>query len=717
VTYVRGDGVRICVGDACESKGAAFVKPEFFPLLRPRVALGRVLGTGDQRASTPVAVISNRLWRSQLGGDPQVIGRRIVLDDIPTTIVGVLAPGAVYPPFADVWQPLAAYRSTEVLARRGNHVDSRTFARLRPGVDSARMTRIMSVASARLGAEYPNEQRGWSATSVAMQQELVGNVQPMLLTFAGAAGLILLLVCANVAGLMITRGIGRRRELAIRVAIGASPGRIARQLIVESAGYAALGAALGIAMAAAGVALARRALAAQLPAVAELSIDGRLLAIAVGAAVVCALACGVIPAMSARRRALRETFAAVGAAGSTTPATSRARQTLVSLQFALALVLLVGAGLLTRSFVRAADVDVGFDPEAVYSMRINPPGPADPTQAAALYRRLMDAMATVPGVRRAGFINHAPFLPASIPTTLVVEGRLSADSSRQLMYRTVSSSYRDVMRLTMRSGRWFEEGDERSATPVFIVNETAARRYWPGASPIGARVRVARASQAAKSFGELMSGTIVGVVRDVHQVSQDVAPIAEVYVPYTLEPWGWGMLMVRAEASALPAMREAVRQVDARLISETNLTPFAPMADAVSSRLAPRVLALRFMGAFALTGIALACLGLYGVIAYNVAQRTREIAVRKAVGATNARVLRLVFADSAAMITAGAVVGGATAWASTRWIESLLFETSRLDAGVYLTAAASLVIVAAAATVVPALRASKLDPAIALRSE
>jgi ABC-type antimicrobial peptide transport system permease subunit len=285
------------------------------------------------------------------------------------------------------------------------------------------------------------------------------------------------------------------------------------------------------------------------------------------------------------------------------------------------------------------------------------------------------------------------------------------------MYRTVSSSYRDVMKLTMQSGRWFDDADERSGAPVFIVNETAARRYWPGTSPIGARVRVARASQAARSFGEFMSGTIVGVVRDVHQVSQDVAPVAEVYVPYTLEPWGWGMLLVRADERALQAMREAVRQVDGRLIAETNRTPFAPMTDAVSSRLAPRVLAIRFMAAFALTGIALACLGLYGVISHNVAQRTREIAVRKAMGATNARVLRLVFTDSAVMIIAGAVVGGAGAWASTRWISSLLFETSRLDPAVYAAATAALVFVAFLATMLPARRASVLDPATALRQE
>ena len=717
VTYVRGDGVQVCVADKCESKGSAFVKPDFFPLLKPRVAMGRLLLPDDQQSSTQAVVISQRLWRSQLGSDPQAIGRKILIDSMPKVVVGVLAAGAVYPPFADVWQPVTTYRFPEILQRRGFHADSRTLGRLRSGVDSARAATLMRVVGARLGAAYPDEQRGWTPSSVTLHQELVGNVRPMLLTFAAAAALILVLVCANVAGLLITRGIGRRRELAIRVALGASPGRIARQLLVEAAGYSFAGAVLGAVMAIAGVEAARRLLIGQLPALSELTIDAHLLGITLGATVICVLACGLFPALAARSRALRETFAGVGSAGSTAPAASRARQILVSLQFALALVLLVGAGLLTRSFIRAADVDVGFEPDGIYTMRVVPPVKGDQQQAAALYARLMDAARAVPGVRGAAFINHAPFNQASIPTTLVVEGRLSTDSTSQLFYRTVSAGYRDVMRMSIREGRWFDLADERAAAPVFVVNETAARQYWSGKSPIGARVRVSRASQSAKDFGTFVPGTVIGVVRDVHQVSQDIAPVAEVYVPYTLEPWGWGNLTVRADAAALPALREAVRRVDPRLVAEADKTPFLPMSDAVSSSLQPRMLAIRFIGAFALTGIALACLGLYGVISYNVAQRTREIAVRKAMGATNVNVIRLVLADSAGMMAAGAVVGGAGALLSTRWIASLLFETKPFDPAVYGLAAVALVGVALIATVVPARRASALDPAIALRQE
>jgi predicted permease len=399
------------------------------------------------------------------------------------------------------------------------------------------------------------------------------------------------------------------------------------------------------------------------------------------------------------------------------PASARARRTLVALQFGLALVLLIGAGLLMRSFIRAADIDVGFQPAGLYAMRIVPPGRANQQQAAALYERLMGAMRASPGVRGAAFINHAPFLGASIPTTLVVDGRLSADSSSQLFYRTASSSYRDVMRLTMGEGRWFDDADERAASAVFVINETAARRYWPGTSPLGARVRIMRSYQGAKDFGTFVSGTIIGVVRDVHQVSQDITPAAEVYVPYTFEPWGWGSLIVRVDASAVPHLRDVVRSVDSRLVSDADKTPFSSMNDAISSSLQPRVLAIRFIGAFALVGLALASLGLYGVIAYSVAQRTREIAVRKAIGATNGNVIRLVVSDSAAMLAIGGVIGAPAAFASTRWLSSLLFETSPLDPVVYILAAATLVSVALAATVLPARRATRLDPAIALRQE
>jgi predicted permease len=713
ITYIRGDGVQVCVADQCQPYGSAYVKPDFFPLLRPRVQMGRLLAGDDAQS----VVISNRLWRSQLGSDPNVIGRRILIDSVPKVIVGLLTSGAVYPPFADVWQPLASYKSPEIMQRRGFHADSRTLGRLKPGVDSARAARAMSVVSARLGTQYPEDQRGWAASTITLHQELLGNVRQMLLTFAAAGALILVLVCANVAGLLITRGIGRRRELAIRVAIGAAPGQIARQLLTESAGYALLGGTLGALLAAAGVSAARKLLAAQLPAVAELTIDVRMLAVAVSATAVCALACGLFPAIAALRRASGSTLASVGSAQSMTPTSSRTRQALVALQFAMALVLLVGAGLLTHSLVRAADVNVGFEPKGLYSMRIVPRNLPDASQRAALYQRLTEAMRTVPGVSEAAFINHAPFYGASITSTMLVDGSLKADSSNQLFYRTASSTYPSVMRTTMREGRWFTEAEERVGTAAFVVNETAARQYWGKVSPVGSRVRLARANQSAKDFGTFMSGMVIGVVRDVHQVGQDIAPAAEVYVPYTVEPWGWGMLMVRADQSALPAMREAVRSVDARLVTEANKTPFNSVDNAVTSQLEPRRFAIRLIGAFALTGIALACLGLYGVMAYNVTQRTREFAVRKAMGATDGRVIRLVLGNSAAIVVAGTVIGGIGAWGSARWISGLLFHTSALDPLVYVAAVAGLTLIATASSIVPALRASKLDPAIALRQE
>src|SRR4051812_37334664 len=280
ITYVRGDGARVCLADHCESKASAFVKADFFPLLRPRLSMGRLLLPDDQHAASQAVVISHRLWQSLMGGDPKAIGRRILVDSVPNVVVGVLAPGAVYPPFADIWQPLSVYHSPDVLQKRGSHVDSRTLGRLKPGVDSAAAARVMSVVGARLGAMYPEDQRSWKAGTIDLHTELLGNVQPMLLAFAGAAALILILVCANVAGLLVTRGIARRRELAIRLALGASPARIVRQLVVEAIGYAIIGATIGSLLAIGGVALAKRFLVAQLPALSELAIDARLLLIA-----------------------------------------------------------------------------------------------------------------------------------------------------------------------------------------------------------------------------------------------------------------------------------------------------------------------------------------------------------------------------------------------------------------------------------------------------
>ena len=721
LTFVRGDGVTIRIGDESENVGDGFVGPDFFPLIGARPQLGRVLVADDQRAATPVAVMSYRLWRRRFGGDPGIVGRRIDVDSVPTTVVGVLPVGAVYPGFADLWQPIAAYRHQEILERRGLHVDSRAIGRLRAGVDSARATILMRTVGARLAAAYPAEQAHWLPSMIAVRSEIIGGIGPLLWTLAAAAGAVLLLACANVAGLLLARVAARTRELSLRTAIGASGGRIVRQLLTESLILAAIGGTVGVSLAVWAVHLSKAFLSTRLPRMDEMSVDWRVLSLAAGATVLTALVCGVWPALRATRingaQSLRASaLGSVGGLGE-----SRLRRALVTVQFAVALILLVGTGLLVQSFRRAAKVNIGFDPAGVLTLRIRPPAGAysTPEQAAALYARLMEAARTVPGVVDAGFINHAPYGQAAITTTVAVDGRTSIDTSNQVFYRTVSSSYLKTMKMSMAFGRWFDDGDVRAPGGSFIINQTMARQYWPSASALGQRITITRSSQARRDFGQPLHGTVIGVVADVHQTRQDIAADPEVYVPYTLETWPWGMLIVRAQNGprAIPALTRAVRSVDSRLIADgaPGAKDVGILENAVSTSLGVRTLSIKLIGAFAAAALLLASIGMYGVIAYGITQRTREIGVRKALGATNAAIASLIFKEAGVVVTIGALIGAAGVWAGGRLIRSLLFDTSITDVAAFAAAVALLVGVALVATYLPARRAALLDPAIALR--
>ncbi|MGH7712690.1 MAG: FtsX-like permease family protein, partial [Gemmatimonadaceae bacterium] len=656
------------------------------------------------------------------GGDPAIVGRTVIVDSVAVTIIGVLPVGAVYPTFADLWQPISRYRHPDVLQQRGFHADSRTIGRLRLGVDSTRAAGLMRTVGARLAAAFPLEQESWMPAMIPVQQELLGNVGPMLWTLSAAAIAVLLLACANVAGLLLARLTTRGRELALRSAIGASRRRIVRQLLTESLLLSALGGAAGAMLALWSVNASRSFLAEKLPRVDELSVDWRVLLLATTATVLTAVMCGLWPAVLATRARGRDVLQAQGSGSIGTRAVSRLRRVFVTMQFALALVLLVCAGLLVQSFRRAANVDVGFDASGILTFRIQPPAAyAEPGQTAELYARLMDAAKGVPGVVDAAFINHAPFGRAAITTTLTIDGRATLDSSNQIFYRTVSSSYLRTMQMTMQRGRWFGDADMRTPGGAFVINETMARLFWPGSSAVEQRLTVTRASQSRKDFGQPLSGIVIGVVADVHQSSQDAAPAPEVYVPYTLETWPWGMLIVRARdgTRSIPSLVRAVRSVESSLIQDdaAAASEFGVMQEAITNSLQPRLLTIQFIGAFAVCALVLACMGMSGVVAYSIAQRTREIGVRKALGATGASIVALVLRESAGIVGLGTLAGVIGGWASARLIRGMLFNTTTVDVVTFSTSIAVLAIVAFWATLIPAQRALSLDPIRALRGD
>lgn len=724
ITFVRGDGVSIRVGDEAENSGAAFVAPEFFQIIGARPLLGRLPAPDEFRSgASPVAVISSRLWRRRFAGDPAIVGRRVSIDSIPTTVVGVLPPGAAYPTFAEVWMPIGLYRHQEILTRRGLHVDSRAIGRLREGVDSTRAAALARSAGIGLGAAYPAEQGGWLPATLPLQQEIIGNVRPALLALTAAAVAVLLLVCANIAGLLTARLTGRSRELAVRAALGASRSRLVAQLLTESLLLSALGGVLGTGLALLLVSLARKLPPGRIPLVEDLVIDTRVLAIATLTTMVTGLACGVWPAWRATSHRAIELLRASSAGSGGMRSDGALRRVLVTAQFAIALVLLVGSGLLLQSFRRAAGAELGLDPVGVITFRVQPTGGVYSTAAgaAALYERLMNAARAVPGVVEAAFINHAPFGNAAIPTFVTIPGRATLDSSSQVFYRTASATYLATMRMTLASGRWLDDTDIRSARASFVVNESMARRYWPGGQAVGQHLTLTRASQARPDFGQPIVGTVVGVVRDVRQASRDLPADAEVYVPYTVETWPWGTLVVRARnaATVVPALSAAVRSVDSRLVpaGAPGMKAFTRLEATVDASLASRRLSTWVIVLFAGCAVVLAALGLYGVVAQAVVQRTREVGVRRALGATDRSIVGLFMRESLTIITLGAALGCAGAWAGARLIRGLLFETTLADPIVYLATAMLLVCVALAATWAPARRAASLDPTTAMRSD
>jgi putative ABC transport system permease protein len=725
VTFIRGDGVALTTHDGPERIVAGFVSADFFPLLGVAPLLGRTLGPDDQRLDAPpVVVLSYALWQSRFGGDRSIVGQRVTLDSLSTTVVGVLPVGAAYPTFAQIWQPLSHYRHQDIVMRRGLHVDSRTLGRLRPGVDSARAAVLMRVVGARLAAAYPAEQAHWSAATIPLQLEIVGDVKPMLLTLAGAAGVVLLLACANVANLLLARMSTRSRELAVRSALGGSRGRIVRQLVTESLMLVGAGGALGLGIAVAAIRLGRELLASRLPRAEELVIDGRVMVVAAIASLVTVVLCGVWPAIRATRAdsgaMLRTgTLAAVGGRGE-----SRLRRALVTVQFALALMLLVGAGLLLQSFRRVADVPIGFDPNGLVTVAISPPVSAygQPAQAAALYDRLMVAMRAVPGVTDAAVINHFPFTGSSIMTPVEIEGRSSIDTtSNDVLYRTVSDRYLSTMKMSLAAGRWFTASDMRSRGGGFVINETMARRFWPGESAVGKRFTIRRSSQARADFGQRLSGAVIGVIHDVRQFQQEVAPSPEVYVPYTLEVWPWATLVTRTRdgARAIPALRRAVLAVEPQLVLTGGAAGrgYSTVDALIDASLEQRRLTMMLIGVFAGCALVLAAIGMYGVIAFGITQRTRELGVRKALGATDGMIAALVLRESLTLTAAGVAFGCLGAWGSATLIRGLLYDTGPADPVAYLGTIALLIGVALLATYVPARRATQLDPTVAIRGE
>jgi len=723
MAYARGRGTELVRPTGPAQVIAAFVTPQFFTVLRPRLRAGRLMTPDEIASGVHVALLSEPLWRDQFGADPHAVGQTISTGDGVFTVVGILAGTTVYPAWGSLYLPLPAVAATEhVLSGRDFHADSRAIARLKPATTLARAQRELDAIAARLSTAYPAEDRAWPSASVLpIRQELFGNAPSQLLIIGVAMALVLLIAWVNLTNLALVRATARTRELAIRCSLGASRAEIAAQLLGEQLLLALAAGALGAYLATAVLALLR-GFAAGAPGADAVAINGRALLFALAVAIVSALVIGLLPAIGAARASLVEPLREGSGGSGAGVRQQQIRNVLVAGEIALALMLVIAAGLLVRSFWQLSHVDPGFTTRGLVAIDLSPPGKryVEPAQAGAFYTRVLEAVQATPGVERAALTNHMPLNGAALTTSVAIPGR-TADPAHdpQVLFRTLSPEYLGTLGIPLRRGRNFTASDLTSGTAV-MVNETFARTFWPDGDAVGKSVTLRKSAQGFADYGEPLPGLVVGVIGDVHHFGVGTPPFAEIYVPYTRNPWSHMVVVARAHTdprALIPALRRAILSVDsATVVTGGTMGGFAVIDDLRDGGVSGQRFNMLLLGGFALCAMLLSAIGIYGVMAYSVAQRTREMGIRLALGARGPQVVRLVLASAGRLIAAGVAIGLAGAFAVTRLLASLLFGVSATDGQTFVLATSILAAVALLACYLPARRASRVDPVVALRA-
>jgi predicted permease len=636
------------------------------------------------------ALISNKLWRTRFGADPAAVGKTVRLNEGTFTIIGVMPQDFQFPDFADVWLPPGPLLNDE-LTNPVRHAAA-FVGRLRPGVtDRQAATRLESL-SRRLAAEHPKTSTGWGMRVYNLQDDLTASVRPALWMLLGAVALVLLIACGNVANLLLARASGRTREIAVRSALGAGSWRIARQLLTESA-------VLSVAGGTAGLVFGRAALLAFSPL--EIGLNGAVLLFLAGISIATGIAFGLAPVLQAVRS---DTNAAIKA-GSVAAAGSAMRRALVVAEFALTLMLVVSAGILTKSFLRLMQVDPGFRPQGVLSARM--PFSRISRAPDVLFRRIEQRVRQLPGVDTFASTTAPPLAAGrGNKTRFNVPGNplINPDALPSAEARFVSPQYFEAMQIPIRSGRGFTDQDLNgsSLNPV-IINQNMARHFWPGRDPVGEKF-VTGPWGPNPTFS-----TIIGVAGDVKQAGLDADPTFDLYFP-GLYPQ-FVILHTTGDPKKLAGdLRRAIQSVDPEIPVPEVITMEEMLADSTASRR----WTVALLGAFAGLALALALVGIYGVMSWTVAQRTRDIGIRVALGATARQVLREVVAYGMRLSVAGLILGFAGAFAARRFLATLVYGVSPADPWIYIGVALLMLLVALAACLVPALRASRVDPLVAL---
>ena len=701
-----------------EEVPAERVTLDFFRALGVAPAMGRgFLPAEDQLGGADVALITDAFWHSHFGGDPSAIGRTISLDGKSTTIVGILPSSFRFPfeqPEPQIWLP----RVFEILGLRPAQLRAgagflSVMGRLKPGESIASAQAEMDAISRAYGQELPGNadagKHGLIVTS--LEENLVGGVRASLIAMLVAVGFVLLIACANVANLLLARATTREREIAIRRALGASRRRLVRQLLTESLLLSLLGGGIGVVVAGWCLPMFRLVAPGSVPRLDEIRLDGAVLLFSLGICVLTGIAFGLAPSWQFSRRDLHDTLKEGGRSATDGGRGGRLRRWMVVAEVAVALVLVTGAGLLLRSFTKLARVNPGFDARNVTTFPISLPASrySEPAQRASFFRRLVDGVRAISGVQSAGAVTYLPLNGAGRYVFFCPEGRVCEGIGKDplVSLRQVTPGFLEMMRIPLLRGRTFTEKDTQDSQRVVVINETVANRYFPNQNPIGKTLRNSR---------EMIPLEIIGVVGHTKITSLSAPEFPEMYLASEQYPWPTMTLAVRSDSNPQPLIA-AVRRKIAELDPDIAVAGISPMEKVVASSVAQPRLVSQLVGAFAVFALALAAVGIYGVMAYSVTQRAHEMGIRMAIGAEPRDIFRLVVGQALRLVMTGAALGLIASLALTRLMKTLLYGTAPTDPLTFAAVVALLAGIALAASYIPARRAMRVDPIEALRYE
>ncbi|HKP87590.1 MAG TPA: ABC transporter permease [Blastocatellia bacterium] len=701
-------------GDEPEALHGLFASANIFPALGVAPLMGNAYTRDqDKVGAERVVVISYGLWRERFGSDPEIIGKEIRLGNRPYSVIGVMPAGFKFPADTsrtDFIMPFAPV-NRDALTQRGNRFFP-IVARLKPESSIAQARAEIEAISHNLQQQYPETNAPRTATVVALHDDLVGSIRPSLIVLLAAVGFVLLIACANVANLLLARAASRQKEIAIRTAVGASRWRIVRQLLTESMVLAVVGGGFGLLLALWGIDVLIAIRPANIPRLKEISLDPGVLGFTMAVSIVTGLIFGVAPALQASKPDLNETLKDGGRGSTGSTRRVRLRSLLVISEVALSLILLIGAGLLIKSFARVREVKLGFETHNVLTVGLAPASAKypKPEDARDFFQQVIERASQLPGAQAAGVVNVLPLSGNNTATSFNIEGRVAPPGQEpNANYRQVSPDYFLAMGIPILKGRAMTGQDTKTGPQVTVINETFARRYFPDEDPIGKRVLIGDDDPQPRE--------IVGIVGDVRHEGQDSEVAPEYYVSYLQDPARYMNLVLRSSSADSAGMGEALRGA----IREVNKSQYIPQIQALDELLADTIAGRRFnmllLGVFAALALILASVGIYGVMSYTVTERTHELGIRMALGARGSDVMKLVVGRGMAVALAGVAIGLVAAFALTRLMSDLLFGVSATDPLTFIIISVVLTGVALGACFVPARRATKVDPMVALRYE